>query len=224
MEILTRDTPASQAQSIETSSYWSLPILSSFMAESWRRPLRLVSVFLEQYLLDAMPAHGNDCDFVSLAPEGIALLRNFAEHMGDPSVHAVEKKRQAARERKQGKNSHVRLPPAFRLRVCFLFRQTQKAFLSLSLLFPRLGALLPAPNAANAPGTSPMRSPRGCVLVLRLFLGWLGDLLFPKKPLPFSKKEARLAEAPPFPAGEPKSRRMLRPAKSAMADANFCRP
>ena len=92
MEILTRDTPASQAQSIETSSYWSLPILSSFMAESWRRPLRLVSVFLEQYLLDAMPAHGNDCDFVSLAPEGIALLRNFAEHMGDPSVHAVEKK------------------------------------------------------------------------------------------------------------------------------------
>ena len=62
-----------------------------------------------------MPAHGNDCDFVSLAPEGIALLRNFAEHMGDPSVHAVEKKRQAAQERKQGKNSHVRLPPAFRL-------------------------------------------------------------------------------------------------------------
>ena len=110
------------------------------------------------------------------------------------------------------------------LRIRFLFRQTRKAFLSLPLLFPRLGALLPAPNAANAPGTSPMRSPRGCVLVLRLFLGWLGDLLFPKKPLPFSKKEARLAEVPPFPAGEPKSRRMLRPAQSAMADANFCRP
>lgn len=122
--------------------------------------------------------------------------------------------------------NHTNYPIMLRVsfRVCFLFRQTRKAFLSLSLLFPRLGALLPAPNAANAPGTSPRRSLQGCVLVLRLFLGWLGDLLFPKKPLPFSKKEARLAEVPPFPAGEPKSRRMLRPAQSAMADANFCRP
>ena len=28
-------------QSIETSSYWSFPIFSSFMAESWRIPWRL---------------------------------------------------------------------------------------------------------------------------------------------------------------------------------------